>query len=146
MKTLNLDNAIVNDDTLYQYDCVVELEDDETIEQVQTQFNMQGLKPVYVRFVEYTSNLNEEQLENCVVYSQNIGGMAYELESYSFVYDHMKDLIENNDEDENQRFFENFSAAEYIKVNRLQSVTERTIRIVFARIYQESKESREEGK
>lgn len=75
-------NITVNDSQIkLGADAVVELEEGETVGSVKDELRMQGFKRVvFVRFVEYTSNLNREQLSQCSLYSTKNSGMAFNRE------------------------------------------------------------------
>lgn len=80
MKIIDISNEkiIVNDNSLYNADIVIEIESNDNLSDIRRDYEeKQGLNPIYVEFVEFTANLNEEQVENVDIYSITNVGMAY---------------------------------------------------------------------
>ena len=61
---------------------IVELEESETADDLDDFNEFDSYPPkkensIFVRFAGYTCNLDSEELEDCIFYSKNIGGMAF---------------------------------------------------------------------
>lgn len=76
------DNIVINDDRIDDSTFIIELEGDETIESIKEDEDFDhtwlGLNPVYVKFVEYSANLSEEELESVAFYYKG-AGYAFEI-------------------------------------------------------------------
>lgn len=73
-------NIVVNNPSIYNAEIIVEFEDgDKPEELIETFGEKQGLNPIYLQFVDYTTNLTNNELNEMAIYSQNIGGMAFRI-------------------------------------------------------------------
>jgi len=70
------DNLVVNNDEVMKKECF-ELEDEEKIEDYDDpRFSLDEV--CFVRFINYTINLTEDELKDCAFYNKNYAGKAYQ--------------------------------------------------------------------
>ncbi len=74
-----LENVVINKNSLKNAPCVIEIEEDDNIKQIESNYKNEDLSPVFIKCWDYTENLSSKDLELCAVYDKSNGGMAYIL-------------------------------------------------------------------